>query len=176
MKIAPHGEIIENHFRRLSVSGLMLPGRIRRMAEDWRPDAMMSWMPRAARLMPDMPGVTRLTRLGDYPKNLKHFGQSDLLVANTPGIAERCKALGWEKPVKVISNFVRQVDVTPVDRAAIRHAQGRVPCRRLRSLRAAQGLRRDPPRGGPSARRVALDRRHRGAGGRSPPACRGTWA
>jgi glycosyltransferase involved in cell wall biosynthesis len=129
-EIAPHGEIIENHFRRLSVSGLMLPGRIRRMAEDWRPDAMMSWMPRAARLMPDMPGVTRLTRLGDYPKNLKHFGQSDLLVANTPGIAERCKALGWEKPVKVISNFVRQVDVTPVDRAAIRHAQGRVPRRR----------------------------------------------
>jgi hypothetical protein len=68
-------------------------------------------------LMPDMSGVTRLTRLGDYPKNLKHFGQSDLLVTNTPGIAERCKALGWEKPVKVISNFVRQVDVTPVDRA-----------------------------------------------------------
>jgi glycosyltransferase involved in cell wall biosynthesis len=116
-QIAPLGDIMENHFRRLSISGLLLPGRIRRMAEEWRPDAMFSWMPRAARLMPDMDGVVRLTRLGDYPKNLKHFAQSDLLVANTPGIAERCKALGWTKPVKVISNFVRQVDVTPLDRA-----------------------------------------------------------
>lgn len=116
-QIAPLGDIVENHFRRLSISGLLLPGRIRRMAQEWRPDAMVSWMPRAARLMPDMPGVVRLTRLGDYPKNLKHFGQSDLLVANTPGIAERCKALGWTKPVKVISNFVRQVDVQPFDRA-----------------------------------------------------------
>jgi glycosyltransferase involved in cell wall biosynthesis len=116
-QIAPLGDIMENHFRRLSISGLLLPGRIRRMAEEWRPDAMFSWMPRAARLMPDTDGVVRLTRLGDYPKNLKHFAQSDLLVANTPGIAERCKALGWTKPVKVISNFVRQVDVTPLDRA-----------------------------------------------------------
>jgi glycosyltransferase involved in cell wall biosynthesis len=116
-EIAPHGEIIENHFRHLSISGQLLPWRIRRMARTWKPDAMMSWMPRAARLMPEIEGPVRLTRLGDYPKNLKHFGHSDLLVANTPGIAERCRDLGWQKPVKVISNFVRQVEVRPVDRA-----------------------------------------------------------
>jgi len=116
-EIAPHGEIIENNFRHLSISGQLLPRRIRELARSWQPDAMMAWMPRGARLMPELPGLVRLTRLGDYPKNLKHFGNSDLLVTNTPGIAERCKALGWEKPVKVISNFVRQVEVDPVSRA-----------------------------------------------------------
>jgi glycosyltransferase involved in cell wall biosynthesis len=117
-EIAPHGEIIENNFRHLSISGQLLPGRIRRIAESWKPDAMMAWMPRGARLMPELSGVVRLTRLGDYPKNLKHFGNSDLLVTNTPGIADHCRALGWEKPVKVISNFVRQVDVHPISRAS----------------------------------------------------------
>lgn len=116
-EIAPHGEIIENHFRHLSVTGQFLPGRLRRMAEVWKPQAMLAWMPRAARLMPDMPGATRMTRLGDYPKNLKHFSQSDLLITNTPGIAEHCRAIGWDRPVKVISNFARQVDIRPVPRA-----------------------------------------------------------
>lgn len=117
-EIASLGDIVENNARRLSISGLLLPARIRRMAEDWKPHAMMAWMPRAARQMPDLPGCVRLTRLGDYPKNLKHFGKSDLLVANTPGIAGHCRRIGWDKPVKVISNFVRQVDIQPVDRAS----------------------------------------------------------
>lgn len=115
--LAPHGEIIENNFRRLSISGMLLPRRIRRLTEVWQPHAMMSWMTRAARLMPDTPGLVRLTRLGDYPETLEDFARTDLLVANTPGIAAHCEGMGWSKPVKVISNFVRQIEVDPVDRA-----------------------------------------------------------
>ena len=46
-EIAGHGEIIEDHFRRLSISGQILPWRIRRMVRTWRPNAIMAWMPRA---------------------------------------------------------------------------------------------------------------------------------
>lgn len=123
-EIAGLGQITENHFRIATLSGQLLRWRVPRMVADWQPDAIMAWMPRAAKLMPAGTGAVRLTRLGDYPKTLKHFGKSDLLVANTPGIAERCRELGWTKPVHVISNFARQIDVRPVDRARFDTPEG----------------------------------------------------
>ena len=116
-EIAGHGEIIEDHFRRLSISGQILPWRIRRMVRTWRPNAIMAWMPRASRLMSMIEAPVRLTRLGDYPRHLRHFQKCDLLVTNTPGIAEHCRNIGWDKPLKVVSNFARQIDVHPVARA-----------------------------------------------------------
>ncbi|MCY3879214.1 MAG: glycosyltransferase [Rhodobacteraceae bacterium] len=115
--IESSGEIIENHFRRLSISGQLLPNRVRRLARQWKPTAMMSWMPRASRLMPEYPDAIRLARLGDYPSHLRHFRHVDILVANAPGIAQHCRELGWTKPLIVISNFVRNVEVQPVPRA-----------------------------------------------------------
>jgi len=74
-------------------------------------------MSRSSRLIPDTPGAVKLTRLGDYPRHLRHFQHNDLIVANTPGIAEHCQKLGFARPIHVVSNFARQVDVRPVPRA-----------------------------------------------------------
>lgn len=111
-EIAGLGPIIENNYRRISLSQFVLEWRVRRMCRDWQPDAIMAWMPRAARLMPTWSGAVKLARMGDFPKNLKHFGNCDVLVGNVPGIAVTCRDLGWQKPVVTISNFPR--DVTPV--------------------------------------------------------------
>jgi glycosyltransferase involved in cell wall biosynthesis len=118
-EIAPLGPIIENHYRRLSLSALLLEWRVRRLAHNWRPNAIMAWMPRAARLMPDWPGSVKLTRLGDFPRHLEHFARCDLLVGNVPGIAPHCRALGWTRPVRTISNFPREVQPRPVARASL---------------------------------------------------------
>ncbi|MBF9030149.1 glycosyltransferase [Rhodobacterales bacterium HKCCE3408] len=116
-EVAPLGPVIENHYRRLSLSSPILTWRVHRMVRQWRPDAIMAWMSRSSRLVPDWPHAVKLTRLGDYPRHLKHFRYNDLIVANTPGIAERCRELGWDRPLEVVSNFVRDVDPVPVDRA-----------------------------------------------------------
>lgn len=116
-EIAPLGPIIENHYRRASPSSLWLTWRVHRMIRDWKPDVIMAWMSRSSRLIPAYRGAVKLTRLGDYPRHLRHFRHNDLIVANTPGIAEACRDLGWAKPVHVVSNFARQVAVRPVARA-----------------------------------------------------------
>ena len=54
--------------------------------------------------------------MGDFPKNLKHFGHCDVLVGNLPGIAKRCSDLGWQKPVITISNFTQIVKFKKVSR------------------------------------------------------------
>ena len=113
------GEVIENHYRRLSLSSLLLEWRLHRMLPQWRPDAIMAWMPRAARLVPDWPEAVKLTRLGDFPRHLNHFGRCDVLVGNLPGIGDRCKALGWTRPVLTITNFPREVTARPVMRVEL---------------------------------------------------------
>lgn len=116
-EIASLGPIIESNYRRISPGSLLLQWRVRRMVRDWRPDVIMAWMSRSSRLTPNWPGAVKLTRLGDYPRHLRHFRYNDLIVANTPGIAERCRELGWDRPLHVVSNFARQVDVRPIARA-----------------------------------------------------------
>lgn len=118
-EIAPLGPVIENHYRRLSLTTPILTWRVHRMIRDWQPDVIMAWMSRSSRLIPDYPGAVKLTRLGDYPRHLRHFRHNDLIVANTPGIAEACRALGWNKPVHVVSNFAREVQPVAIDRARL---------------------------------------------------------
>ena len=115
--IAPLGPIIENHYRRASPGSLWLTWRVHRMIRDWKPDVIMAWMSRSSRLIQAYPGAVKLTRLGDYPRHLRHFRHNYLIVANTPGIAQACRDLGWAKPVHVVSNFARQVTVRRVARA-----------------------------------------------------------
>ena len=116
-EIAELGPILESNYRRISPMSLLLTWRVRRMVREWKPDVIMAWMSRSSRLVPDAPGAVKLTRLGDYPRHLKNFRNNDLIVANTPGIAQACRDLGWQKPVPVVSNFARQVEIKPVRRA-----------------------------------------------------------
>jgi glycosyltransferase involved in cell wall biosynthesis len=118
-EVAACGAIIENHYRRLSLSGLLLTWRVRRLIRAWRPDVIMAWMPRAARLIPNDPAAIKLTRLGDLPRHLRHFRYNDVIVSTAPGVVERCRALGWSRPIRLISNFPRDVAPVPVDRARL---------------------------------------------------------
>lgn len=118
-EIAALGPVIENNFRRLSLSGNLLHLRVRKLVRDWQPDAIMAWMPRAARLMPGRPGPVRIARMGDFPAHLHHFQDCDVLVGNLPGIGQRCRELGWTKPYVTISNFPRPVQPVPVSRAEL---------------------------------------------------------
>jgi len=111
------GEIIENHYRRLSFCSLMLDWKLYRLVREWNPDAIMAWMPRAARAIPNWPNAVKLTRLGDFPANLKHFSSCDVLVGNMPGISSHCKSLGWDKPVQTITNFPPDILARPVSRS-----------------------------------------------------------
>ncbi len=122
--IAGATRIIESHFRNLSLDRLLLPRRVMRMAKAERPDAIMAWAPRASELMPAYDGCIRISRLGDYPMRLSYFRNTDVIVCNTPGIADQVRKLGWERRVEVISNFTDTSRVAPVDRAAFDTPEG----------------------------------------------------
>jgi glycosyltransferase involved in cell wall biosynthesis len=111
------GAIYENHYRRISISTFFLNHRVNQIVRKWKPDAVMAWMPRAARLMKDWPETCKIVRLGDFPRHLDHFRNCDIIVGNIPGIVQRCKDLGWGKETAVISNFAREVGPCPVDRS-----------------------------------------------------------
>jgi glycosyltransferase involved in cell wall biosynthesis len=113
------GPVTEHNYRRLSLTTPLLTWRTHRMIRQWQPDVIMAWMSRATRLIPNYPGAVKLTRLGDYPRHMRHFRYNDIIVPNTPGIAQACRDLGWTGPLRVISNFPREVDIRPVDRATL---------------------------------------------------------
>ena len=115
--VSDHATIIESHFRNLSPDRLLLPWRIKRRVARERPDAMLAWMPKGAKLMPAWPGAHKIARLGDYPLRLKYFDHIDTLVCNTPGIADHVRNIGWTRRVEVITNFTREGRVEPVDRS-----------------------------------------------------------
>jgi hypothetical protein len=101
-EIEPFAEITESNFRDVSLDRIVLPLKVRAMIRDWKPDAMLGWMPRACRLLPGAASVHRMGRLGDYPLSLRSFGNVDTLVCNTPGIAEHVRKLGWKRGLQVI--------------------------------------------------------------------------
>lgn len=117
-EIAPFGPIIRNNYRYLSLSRFWLDWKLRSICRTWKPDAILAWMPRAARAIPDCPAAVKMTRLGDFPKHLDHFHRCDALVGNTPDILTHCRELGWHRPGLVVSNFARPVTPVPIDRAA----------------------------------------------------------
>lgn len=111
--------IIESNFRNLSPDRLLLPMKVMRMAKSEKPNALMSWATRPSRLVPNYKGCIKLSRLGDYPTKLDYFKNTDILVCNTPGIAEHVKAIGWTRGVEVVSNFTNTERVAPVSRASL---------------------------------------------------------
>ncbi|MEJ8560247.1 glycosyltransferase [Yoonia sp. GPGPB17] len=110
-------DVLESHFRTASLSRLTLPRKIKHLADDWQPDAMMAWVPKGCKLMPQMKGCIRVLRLGDYPRSLKKLGNVDVVVANTPGIVQRVDDLGWARERAVISNFTDTTRAMPVQRS-----------------------------------------------------------
>ncbi len=118
-QVAALGPVIRNNFSVLSPLTPLLHLQAEAWVRRWQPDAVMAWMPRAARLLHRWPGVVKLARMGDFPANLKHFDHCDLLVGNVPGIAQRCRDLGWTRPALTIANFTPPVTPVPVPRASL---------------------------------------------------------
>eukprot|EP01036_Dinobryon_divergens_P045396 gene45396-60648_t len=118
-QVSPLGPVIRNNFSAMSPLSLLAHVQANRWVRQWQPNAVMAWMPRAARLVHPWPGVVKLARMGDFPGNLKHFGNCDLLVGNVPGIAQTCRDLGWTKPAWTIANFSPAITPTPVPRASL---------------------------------------------------------
>ncbi|ODT06682.1 MAG: glycosyl transferase [Mesorhizobium sp. SCN 65-20] len=113
-----HGsvEILESHFRTASPDRLLLPLRVKALIKSWKPDSILGWMPKGAKLVPGNVEPLRLARLGDYPTSLRKFRNIDTLVCNTPGIAHHVRSMGWDRGVEVISNFTSLERLAPVDR------------------------------------------------------------
>ncbi len=117
-------EVHEGLPRLLTPSRFLLPWKFGRLLRAQRPAGILAWMPRAADFMPEWKGGLRAARLGDYPTSLKHFRNVDLLVCNTPGIAEHVKRLGWTRPARVISNFTLVRPAAPLPREALGSSAG----------------------------------------------------
>lgn len=111
------GPIMETNFSSFIAATGVIQYRVRKLCREWKPDAIMAWMPRASRLIPDYPQATKVTRLGDFPVSLKFFRNSDVIVGNVPAIADRLRELGWTRPTRTISNFPRPVEVDAVLRS-----------------------------------------------------------
>ena len=115
-QIAELGPVIRNNFSRLSPYSLVAHAQAELIVRKWKPNAVMAWMPRAGRLLHRWPNTVKLARMGDFPTNLKHFSNCDVLIGNLPGIVGRCRDLGWKKPVITISNFSREVEYKEISR------------------------------------------------------------
>jgi glycosyltransferase involved in cell wall biosynthesis len=111
------GPTITSEFRRWSPASPLLRWRVARMAATWQPDVIMAWMSRASRLMPAAPKAAKVTRLGDYPRHIRNFGNIDCIVGNTPDIEAACTRLGWTRRTAVVPVYPRAVDLRPVPRA-----------------------------------------------------------
>jgi glycosyltransferase involved in cell wall biosynthesis len=116
-ELAPYGRIFEHKYRRVSLASKLLEWRMARYVDDWKPDVVMGWMPRGARLIGPWPRPFKLVRLGDFPIHIQHFQNCDVVLGNVPGIARRVEDLGWTGRTATITNFAREVTPVPVDRA-----------------------------------------------------------
>lgn len=86
--------------------------RLRAALEGFRPQVVVSWMNRAARLTP-RGQWTLVGRLGGY-YDLRYYRRCDHLVGNTRGIVAWLRAQGWaEERTHYLPNFVADFADTP---------------------------------------------------------------
>lgn len=92
-----------------------------RFLEEFRPEVVLSFMSRAAGLMPSPWGAIpyiHIGRLGGY-YDLKYYSTCQHLIANTQDIARYIRDEGWPaKRVHYVPNFVDGTNTDPEDRAA----------------------------------------------------------
>ncbi len=112
-QVAALGDVKQANYPRLAPVRALLQRWVDRQVRDWKPDAVIAWMPKAATLLPTAPGVAKLVRLGDYPRHTKHFERATCIIGNTPGVQDRLEALGWPGAVEIISNFPREDESDP---------------------------------------------------------------
>ena len=85
-------------------------GLVKRIAHDFKPQVIQSWMNRATRFVP-RPSYSRrwatVARLGGF-YDLKYYrGRVHNLIGNTQAICDYCIAHGWKaSAVEMISNFI----------------------------------------------------------------------
>ena len=111
-EVAALGAVKEAHYPRFWPIRKLLQNWVDAQTRDWKPDAVIAWMPKAATLLPIADGPAKLVRLGDYPRHIEHFARASCIITNTPDIPNRLKTLGWTGAVEVISNFPRVGETT----------------------------------------------------------------
>lgn len=114
-------------------------GTLRRVAEDFHPDAMLAFAGRAASFLP-REGSVRIGRLGGY-YNLKNFRRCDHLVCNAPDLVRYVTEGGWPKErVALIPNFPAFDDGPKLDRSAFDTPKDAPLALALGRLHPAKGL------------------------------------
>lgn len=103
------------------IKGLAARYRLRRIAGEFKPDAALAWMNRAARRMPRGPFATAGRLGGYYPT--RFYRKCDWLVCNTPDLVRFVVEDGWPADrTTMISNFG---EISPA--AALSRAQFDTP-------------------------------------------------
>lgn len=117
----PAGMRVEqSDYRRWWLTRFTARAKVARLMREFRPDGVLAWMPRAAELLPASAPCLRVTRLGDYPnpKAYWKFRHTDVIVCNTPDVADWTARHGWKGTTRVISNFTPVGRVPPEPRGA----------------------------------------------------------
>lgn len=113
-------KIYETRISRSHIARFFINRRITKMIDEFKPQAMMSWMQQASRWIPKCDDLLTAARLGDYPERLDPFENCDRLVCNTPDIARHCTEIGWpDDRTDVISNFTVTQPCEPFPRAEL---------------------------------------------------------
>src|SRR5690606_3121994 len=92
---------------------------VNKLIREWKPDAILAWMSRAGHLLPRNAPCLRVGRLGDYPDRRPQVHNADVLLCNAPGLVPRVRALGWTRPVAVVSNFTGVQRAAPILKAEL---------------------------------------------------------
>ncbi|NBX85937.1 MAG: glycosyltransferase, partial [Proteobacteria bacterium] len=80
--------------------------RVQRIADEFAPDVVQSWMNRATRDVP-RGAWARVGRLGGFYKLKNYMNKVDYIIGNTEQIREYCVRGGWlREKVKYLPNFV----------------------------------------------------------------------
>lgn len=91
---------------------------LRRLATEWRPAIVLTWMNRATRAMPRGPWV-HAARMGGY-YDLKYYRHCHHLIGNTPDIVAHIVRQGWPaERAHYLPNFIDDRPADPVDRATL---------------------------------------------------------
>lgn len=123
---------------------LVTRARLGLLLREYKPDVVLSWMSRAASLMPSRKvardTAVRVGRLGGY-YNLKYYRGCDHLIANTRGITEYITSSGWPaERVHYLPNFVDATPAPPADRAALGTPENAVVALALGRLHPNKGF------------------------------------
>ncbi|MDH3474446.1 MAG: glycosyltransferase [Rhodospirillales bacterium] len=91
---------------------------LRREVRAFRPDLVLGWMSRAARLFP-LGEIPHVARLGGY-YDLKYYRGCDHLIGNTPDLVDDFLCRGWPRQrAHYLPNFVTAERMPPLERSEL---------------------------------------------------------